>query len=40
VPPDGEVVERPPTWRGYALFGTAGLVGLLVLRGIVRLFIR
>ncbi len=37
-PPSGEVVERPPTWRGYVLFGSAGLTGLLFLRGVLRLF--
>ena len=31
VPPSGEVVEPPPTWRGYALFGGAAAFGLLVL---------
>ncbi len=34
VPPSGEVVEPPPTWRGLALFGAGGVVGLLLLRGL------
>jgi hypothetical protein len=38
VPPSGEVVEPPPTWRGYALFGAAAAFGLLVLTSIARLF--
>jgi glycosyltransferase involved in cell wall biosynthesis len=37
VPPSGVVVEKPPTYRGYALFGIAGLVGLLFLRAAWRL---
>lgn len=40
VPPSGVVVEKPPTWRGYALFGGGAAVGLLFLRGVVRLFKR
>jgi len=32
VPPSGVVIEKPPTYRGYALFGLAGVMGLLVLR--------
>ena len=40
VPPSGEVVEPPPTWRGYALFGGAAVFGLLVLTSIGRLFRR
>lgn len=40
VPPSGVVVERPPTWRGFALFGGGALVGLLFLRGVLRLFRR
>ncbi len=40
VPPSGVVVERPPTWRGYALFGSAASAGLLFLRSIARLFKR
>ncbi|HKP53604.1 MAG TPA: glycosyltransferase family 2 protein [Chloroflexia bacterium] len=40
VPPSGVVVERPPTWRGYALFGGGALIGLTFLRGLVRLFKR
>ncbi len=40
VPPSGVVVERPPTWRGYALFGGGAAVGLLFLRGLVKLFKR
>jgi glycosyltransferase involved in cell wall biosynthesis len=40
VPPSGEVVEPPPTWRGYALFGSAAAFGLLVLNFIARLFRR
>ncbi|MEO8288106.1 MAG: glycosyltransferase family 2 protein [Chloroflexota bacterium] len=38
VPASGHVVEKPPTYRGYALFGLAGVIALLVLRGIVGLF--
>ena len=38
VPPSGVVVERPPTWRGYALFGGGALAGLLFLRAIAGLF--
>jgi glycosyltransferase involved in cell wall biosynthesis len=37
-PPSGDVVQPPPTWRGYLLFGTAGAAGLLFLRGVLRLF--
>lgn len=37
VPPTGEVTVAPPTWRGYALFGLAGAVTLLVLRGLLGL---
>ncbi len=37
VPPDGVVVQPPPTWRGYLLFGGAPLVGLLALWGLTRL---
>jgi len=40
VPPSGVVVERPPTWRGIALFGGGAVVGLMFLRGIARLFKR
>lgn len=40
VPPNGEVTQPPPTWRGYALFGGGGLVGLLILRALVRLIKR
>lgn len=40
VPPSGDIVEPPPTWRGYALFGGAAAFGLLVLRSIGRLFRR
>lgn len=40
VPPTGVVVERPPTWRGIALFGGGALVGLMFLRGVARLFRR
>lgn len=40
VPPTGEVVEAPPTWRGYALFSIAGLVTLLVLRALLGLIKR
>lgn len=39
-PPSGEVVERPPTWRGYLLFGGVGLMGLLFLRVVLKLFKR
>ena len=35
VPPSGVVIEKPPTYRGYALFGIAGVIGLLFLRGVV-----
>jgi glycosyltransferase involved in cell wall biosynthesis len=37
VPPSGVVVEKPPTYRGYVLFGLAGVIALLFLRGILRL---
>jgi hypothetical protein len=37
-PPSGEVVEPPPTWRGFVLFGSAAAMGLLFLRGLFRLF--
>jgi len=37
VPPSGVVIEKPPTYRGYALFSVAAVVGLLVLRGMWRL---
>lgn len=37
VPPSGEVTQRPPTWRGYALFGGGALAGLLFLRGLIKL---
>jgi glycosyltransferase involved in cell wall biosynthesis len=37
VPPSGEVVEPPPTYRGFVLFGTAALVGLLFLRALLKL---
>jgi hypothetical protein len=37
VPPSGEVVEPPPTWRGFAILGGGALVSLLVLRGLFRL---
>jgi glycosyltransferase involved in cell wall biosynthesis len=37
VPPSGEVTQRPPTWRGYALFGGGALTGLLFLRGLIKL---
>ncbi|MFL5735163.1 MAG: glycosyltransferase family 2 protein [Chloroflexia bacterium] len=40
VPPSGEVVEPPPTYRGVALFGVGAVVGLLVLRWIGGLFKR
>lgn len=40
VPPSGEVVETPPTWRGYAIFAGAGAFGLLTLRTIAKLFRR
>lgn len=40
VPPSGEVVEAPPTWRGYAIFGSAAAFGLLTLRTIGKLFRR
>jgi len=40
VPPSGEVVERPPTERGIALFAGGAVAGLLFLRGIFRLFRR
>jgi hypothetical protein len=40
VPPSGEVVQPAPTWRGYTLFATAGVVGLLFLRAFFRLFRR
>jgi hypothetical protein len=37
VPPSGEVVQAPPTWRGFAIFGGGVAVGLLVLRTLFRL---
>ena len=37
VPPSGEVVEPPPTWRGFALFGGGAVFGLLVLRSLFKL---
>lgn len=37
VPPSGEVVEPPPTWRGIAVLGGGALAGLLVLRGLFKL---
>jgi glycosyltransferase involved in cell wall biosynthesis len=40
VPPSGVVVEKPPMYRGYALFGLAGVVGLLMLRGVWRLLFK
>ena len=40
VPPSGDVVEPPPTWRGYVLFGGAAAFGLLVLRTVGRMFRR
>ncbi|HEX9988492.1 MAG TPA: glycosyltransferase family 2 protein [Chloroflexia bacterium] len=40
VPPSGEVVEPPPTWRGFALFGGGAVFGLLVLRSLFKLIKR
>ena len=40
VPPSGEVVETPPTWRGYAIFASAGAVALLTLRMVGKFFRR
>lgn len=40
VPPSGQVVEPPPTWRGYALFGMAGLSGLVFLQILLRMLRR
>lgn len=40
APPSGEVVQPPPTWRGYTLFGVAGLVTLLFLRQSLKLIKR
>jgi glycosyltransferase involved in cell wall biosynthesis len=40
VPPSGEVVEPPPTWRGFALFGGGAAFGLLVLRSLFKLIKR
>ena len=40
VPPSGEVVQPPPTWRGYALFAGGGLAALLTLATLVRLIKR
>lgn len=40
VPPSGEVVQPAPTWRGFALFGTAGAAVLIFLRAFFRLFRR
>ena len=37
VPPSGEVIETPPTYRGYMLFGSAALFALLFLRSAFRL---
>jgi glycosyltransferase involved in cell wall biosynthesis len=37
VPPSGEVVQAPPTWRGFAIFGGGVAVGLLVLRTLFKL---
>ncbi len=37
VPPSGVVVDKPPTYRGYVLFGVAGVAGLLFLRGTLRM---
>jgi len=38
VPPGGEVVEPPPTWRGFALFGSMAAAGLVFLRIITKPF--
>jgi glycosyltransferase involved in cell wall biosynthesis len=40
VPPSGEVIEPPPTYRGMAFFGASAAVGLLVLRQIGKVFKR
>jgi glycosyltransferase involved in cell wall biosynthesis len=40
VPPTGEVVEPPPTWRGYALFAAAGLSAIMMLRLLAKLIRR
>jgi glycosyltransferase involved in cell wall biosynthesis len=40
VPPSGEVVEPPPTYRGIALFGAGAAVSLLVLRRVGKFFKR
>jgi len=37
IPPTGEVVEPPPTWRGFAILGGGALISLLFLRGVFRL---
>ena len=37
VPPSGVVTQPPPTWRGYALFGTGALTALLFLRALLKL---
>jgi glycosyltransferase involved in cell wall biosynthesis len=40
VPPSGDVVQPPPTWRGYTLFGVSALAALLTLAGLVKLIKR
>jgi len=40
VPPSGVVIEKPPTYRGYVLFGLAAVIGLLFLRGMGRLLFK
>jgi glycosyltransferase involved in cell wall biosynthesis len=40
VPPSGDVVQPPPTWRGYTLFGVSALAALLTLAAMVRLIKR
>jgi len=37
VPPSGVVAQPPPTWRGYALFGSGALAALIFLRGLLKL---
>jgi glycosyltransferase involved in cell wall biosynthesis len=40
VPPSGDVVQPPPTWRGYTLFGAGALAALLTLAALIRLIRR
>jgi glycosyltransferase involved in cell wall biosynthesis len=38
VPPSGEVIQPPPTWRGFALAGLGLIVALFFLRAVGSLF--